>query len=147
MLAFVLNRITAIYAKGLQAENDRLRHRLRYQERIARTAAAAHRVRQSLAEMGFEMFVDDAWASPVTTSVKAHPDLPAADLIATLRDRYGIYISGGLDDLRGKIFRVGHMGRAIEPEEVELLLGAIREVLAERGVLQTERAGLKGASA
>lgn len=117
------------------------------EERIARTAAAAHRVRQSLAEMGFEMFVDDAWASPVTTSVKAHPDLPAADLIATLRDRYGIYISGGLDDLRGKIFRVGHMGRAIEPEEVELLLGAIREVLAERGVLQTERAGLKGASA
>ena len=47
------------------------------EERIARTAAAAHRVRQSLAEMGFEMFVDDAWASPVTTSVKAHPDLPA----------------------------------------------------------------------
>lgn len=115
--------------------------------RIERTREAARRVRAGLREMGFEMFVDDAWASPITTAVKGHADLPPAELIATLRDRYGIYISGGLDSLRGKIFRIGHMGRGIEPEEVELLLGAIRELMAERGALRAENAGLKGASA
>lgn len=140
----VLGALNVSLRKILQEGLDR---------RIERTAAAARRVREGLREMGFEMLVDDAWASPITTSVKGHPQMPPAELIATLRDRYGIFISGGLDALRGKIFRIGHMGRSIEPEEVELLLGAIRELLTERGILETgrggltERAGLKGASA
>lgn len=114
--------------------------------RIARTADAARRVREGLREMGFEMFVCDEHASPITTSVRVHPEISAEELITELRERYRICISGGLTSLKGKIFRIGHMGRAIETEEVDLLLGAIRELLAERAAAsaaaQEERASV-----
>lgn len=114
------------------------------ERRVERTAAAADRVRQGLRELGFTMFADDDCASPVTTAVNARPDLPVGELITELKERHGIYISGGLDELAGKIFRIGHMGEAIREDEVELLLDAIAGVLRRRGLLQKERAGVDG---
>ena len=108
--------------------------------RFRRTAAAATAVRGGLRAMGFEMFADDRVASPVTTAVKAHPRLPVAELQAFLLERRSIYISGGLADLAGKIFRVGHMGTSIDRAEVELLLDAVAEALREAGI--TVPAGL-----
>jgi len=105
--------------------------------RIRRTAEAAAAVRSGLRGMGFEMFVDDDVASPVTTSVHAHPDLPPADLVSYLVER-SIFISGGLADLVGKIFRIGHMGTAIDRGEVELLLGEIENALRHAGVTVPE---------
>ncbi|MGD8328762.1 MAG: alanine--glyoxylate aminotransferase family protein [Acidobacteriota bacterium] len=105
--------------------------------RIRRTAEAAAAVRGGLREMGFEMFVREDIASPVTTSVHGHPQLPPGDLIKYLRER-SIYISGGLDDLAGKIFRIGHMGRSIDRSEVELLLGEIGNALRDAGVTVPE---------
>ncbi len=105
--------------------------------RIRRTAEAAAAVRSGLRGMGFEMFVDDDVASPVTTSVHAHPDLPPADLVSYLVER-SIFISGGLADLTGKIFRIGHMGTAIDRGEVELLLGEIENALRHAGVAVPE---------
>lgn len=113
---------------------------------VARTRRAAARVRSGLRGMGFEMFVPDEYASPLTTAVKAHPEIPAAELISQLRERHRIYISGGLADLAGKIFRVGHMGSAIEDAEVDLLLAAFEDVLRLRGLgLEKESAGVEGA--
>jgi aspartate aminotransferase-like enzyme len=102
--------------------------------RIARTAEAANAVRKGLRQIGFEMFVDDAWASPTTTSVKAHPAMPADELLGYLNKVHNIHLSGGIGPMHGKIFRVGHMGQAIEREEVELLLHAIEEGLRREGV-------------
>lgn len=116
-------------------------------ERIVRTRDAATRIRDGLRELGFEMFVDDEHASPITTSVRPHPDLPADEMLAALRDRYQIYVSGGLADLHGTIFRVGHMGRGIDKAETDLLLDAIRELLAEARTATTENAGVEGANA
>jgi len=109
--------------------------------RIRRTAEAAAAVRGGLREMGFEMFVPDDIASPVTTAVRAHPQLPPGDLVKYLVAR-DIYISGGLDDLAGKIFRIGHMGRSIDRSEVELLLGEIGNALRAAGVVVPEGAAL-----
>lgn len=112
------------------------------EERIARTRRAAHQVRSGLADMGFTMFAPDAYASPLTTAVNAHPELPAGDLVTELRQQHGIYISGGLDELAGRIFRIGHMGRAIEESETALLLEAIEGSLRARDLLQREGAGV-----
>lgn len=112
--------------------------------RIARTAEAALAVRKGLRQLGFDMFVDDEWASPITTSVRAHERLPAADLAAYLVQTHDIHISGGLGPLAGVIFRVGHMGLAIEREEVELVLHATEEALRLAGVEVSEGAGLEG---
>jgi alanine-glyoxylate transaminase/serine-glyoxylate transaminase/serine-pyruvate transaminase len=107
--------------------------------RLRRTAEAAAAVRGGLRELGFEMYTEDAVACPVTTAVRAHPELPPKELVGSLAQR-SIYISGGLDDLAGEIFRIGHMGRAIERAEVELLLRSIEDVMREAGVTVPEGA-------
>ncbi|MFQ5743967.1 MAG: pyridoxal-phosphate-dependent aminotransferase family protein [Acidobacteriota bacterium] len=112
--------------------------------RIERTAAAAHAVRSGLRQLGFEMYVEDDWASPITTSVKAHPALPVTDLQRYLRQVHGIYISGGIDELSGLIFRIGHMGRSIERAEVENLLHAVEGALRLGGVEVAVGTSLEG---
>ena len=78
----------------------------------------------------------------MTTSVRAHPGLPPGDLVSYLAER-SIFISGGLGELAGKIFRIGHMGRSIELTEVELLLGEIGNALRDAGVAVPEGANLQ----
>lgn len=110
--------------------------------RIRRTAEAAAAVRSGLCRLGFEMFSADDVASPVTTAAYAHPELPVAEMQRFLMERL-IFISSGLDDLAGRIFRIGHMGRSIERTEVELLLGTIEEALRDAGVAVPERVDLE----
>ena len=110
--------------------------------RIRRTAEAAAAVRSGLRRLGFEMFAPDDIASPVTTAAYAHPELPVVEMQRFLMERL-IFISGGLDDLAGRIFRIGHMGRSIERTEVELLLGTIEEALRDAGVAVPERVDLE----
>lgn len=137
---------TTVPTGVLAAVNTSLRMMLAegLDERIVRTREAATRVRDGLWRLGFGMFVDDDFASPITTSVYPHPDLPVGEMIAALREQHGIYVSGGLGDLAGKIFRIGHMGRSIEKEETDLLLDAIAGLLAQRGP-QEESASVEGA--
>ncbi len=114
------------------------------QGRIERTRRSADKVRAALREMGFSMFVPDEYASPLTTAVHARADLPVAELISGLEQRHGIYISAGLGALRHKIFRIGHMGSAIEEGETDLLLAAIDEALRlGGGTLKEESAGVE----
>ncbi len=61
-------------------------------------------------------------------------DLPAgmdeAAVRSELLQRYSIEIGSGVGPLAGKIWRIGCMGATARPENVELLLGALAEVLA-----------------
>jgi aspartate aminotransferase-like enzyme len=50
-----------------------------------------------------------------------------------LRDECSIMIGGGIDELAGKIFRVGHMGRAISPVYIEAFLAGVRDFLQRKG--------------
>src|SRR5262249_44633963 len=77
---------------------------------IASHAEAARKVRQGMSAMGFSMMPDPAFAAPTITAFLTRPDVEASALAHTLLQDHGIVISGGLDELAGKIFRVGHMG-------------------------------------
>jgi aspartate aminotransferase-like enzyme len=98
----------------------------------ARLARAATRVREGLTELGFEMVIPDASASPVTTAVWALPGMDVAGYLDWLRRERGMRVGGGFDDLSGRAFRVGHMGRAAEPGMVDLYLRATAEYLTLR---------------
>jgi aspartate aminotransferase-like enzyme len=43
-------------------------------------------------------------------------------------------IGGGIDKLAGKIFRVGHMGRAISPAYIEAFLAGVKDFLQQKGL-------------
>jgi alanine-glyoxylate transaminase/serine-glyoxylate transaminase/serine-pyruvate transaminase len=100
----------------------------------AKHVRAAKRVRTGLREMGFDLFVVGEHACPLITSVKARPEFPVDELRRFLQQEHSIMISGGIADLRGKIFRVGHMGRAASDEYVEAFLVAVRDFLEQSGL-------------
>lgn len=100
-------------------------------QQFERHVNAARRVREGLRSLGFKMLVDDEWASPVTTAVWLPTEMSYSDLAGYLRNRHGIMISGGIADLAGQIFRVGHMGRAVEPEVVERFLRAVEAFMRD----------------
>jgi alanine-glyoxylate transaminase/serine-glyoxylate transaminase/serine-pyruvate transaminase len=109
--------------------------------RYARTAKAAERTRKGLADMGFEMFVEGPHASPLITGAKGRPDMSIAEMAQFLRDECSIMIGGGIDELAGKIFRVGHMGKAISSEYVEAFLAGVRGFLQQKGLKAGQSAG------
>ncbi len=94
------------------------------EQRCRRLAAARDRVRESLEEMGFEMLSPINTASPVTTASYGLPGMDVHDYMEWLLRNHRIRIGGGLGQLSGRIFRIGHMGRAAEPEAVDRYLRA-----------------------
>ena len=99
------------------------------EEHQARFAQAAVRVRDGLRELGFEMVVPDEHASPVTTAAWARPGMDVGDYLRWMSRERGLRVGGGLGDLAGRIFRVGHMGRAAEPAVVDAFLRATADYL------------------
>jgi pyridoxamine--pyruvate transaminase len=51
-----------------------------------------------------------------------------------MRERYGVMISGGYGELAGKLFRLGHMGRAAHPAYMAAQLAILERSLADLGV-------------
>lgn len=105
-----------ILAEGLEAH-------------YARYVQASSLVRQGLRDLGFETFIPDEWACPLISAVRTRPDVPVSDLQAFLRDEHGILIAGGLEELRGVIFRVGHMGKAASPAYSQAFLQGVADFL------------------
>ncbi len=120
-----------ILERGLEAHWDRFR-------------LAAQAVRQGLRAVGFDMLVDDAFASPIATAVMARPEFPVEALIHYLAEEEGILISGGLGPLAGKCFRIGHMGRAAERTHLVEFLFAVETFLRRQGLAVPVGASLAG---
>jgi pyridoxamine--pyruvate transaminase len=100
--------------------------------RYARTAKAAEMTRKGLTDLGFEMFVEGPHASPLITAAKGRPDISIAEMARFLKYERGIMIGGGIDELAGKIFRVGHMGKAISPGYIEAFLDGVGDFLKRK---------------
>ena len=47
-----------------------------------------------------------------------------------LLEQYNIEIAGGFSELKDKVWRIGMMGYSSRPENVVLLLGALRQLFA-----------------
>jgi alanine-glyoxylate transaminase / serine-glyoxylate transaminase / serine-pyruvate transaminase len=100
-------------------------------EHIRRHRAARDTVRDGLREMGFEMLVPDAVASPVTTAVLGLPDMDVDDYMRWLLEEHAIRIGGGFGQYVGRVFRIGHMGRAKDPEVIARYLSLTATYLDE----------------
>jgi len=78
------------------------------------------------------MFAADDHASPLVTAVYGLPGMDLSDFQKYLLREHQILISGGLDDLFGKIFRVGHIGKAASPDYVESFLAGVEAYLGRK---------------
>lgn len=103
------------------------------ENRWRRLAAARDRVREGLVELGFQPLSPLEVASPVTTAAYGPPGLDVHDYMQWLLREHGIRIGGGLGELSGRIVRIGHMGRAAEPEAIDRYLRLTSDYLDARG--------------
>ena len=109
------------HKSGAEAWQARFERHQRMQRRTAEWAAGH----------GLELYPAAEFASP-TVSCVAAGSLDVAHLVAGLKER-GYEISNGYGDLKGKTFRIGHMGDHTE-QGLEALLAAADEVLARAKV-------------
>ncbi len=82
-----------------------------------------------------------AWSC---TAVWAPESIGAGPIVSGLNDR-GIKIAGGQDHLKGKIFRIGHLGW-FSGHDIVATLSALESVLAEHGHPFTPGAGVAAAA-
>jgi aspartate aminotransferase-like enzyme len=100
---------------------------------FARHRLLGQAVREGVKALGLELLpAPEAAASPVVTAVKSPDGIPADDLRKLLFDRYGVLFAGGQAALKGRIFRIAHMGY-VDKLDVLTALGALELALNDLG--------------
>jgi len=89
---------------------------------FARHARVADKVRKWVKSKGLELLVaDEKNASNTVTAVKAPADMDVPKFNSTLRDEFKVVIAGGQGGMKGKVFRIGHLGYVTEKDMDEVL--------------------------
>ncbi len=88
--------------------------------------------REGVKAMGLELFSPDDDSSAVVTTVRVPESIDGAQLLLDLRDRFGITLAPGQGPLKGKVFRVGHLGY-YDVFDITTALAGIELALAEAG--------------
>lgn len=84
----------------------------------------AEGTRRAVAAWGLTTCAQEGFASDTVTAVMVPEDKDARDVISTAFSKYNISLGGGLSELMGKAFRIGHVG---DMNDVSML-GAIAGV-------------------
>jgi len=127
--------------RGLQVALDMI-HGIGIETVWARTALLAKATRAAAEALGMKVFSKQPSDS---VSGILYPAGVNDDFRKVLQGRYGCSVAGGQDDLKGKAFRVSHMGY-VDPLDTIGLIAAIEYVLADLGVDVALGAGLAAAS-
>jgi aspartate aminotransferase-like enzyme len=108
-----------ILADGLEAAFER-------HIRLGRAARAG------IKAMGLELFSPDVDSSAVVTAVRCPDGIDGGELLAHLRDKHGVTLAPGQGALKGKIFRIGHIGW-FDVFDIATALAAVELSLTELG--------------
>ena len=88
--------------------------------------------REGVKAMGLELFSPDDDRSAVVTAINSPDGIDSSELVQTLRDRHGIVLAPGQGPLKGRIFRIGHIGY-YDIFDITTALAGVELVLAEQG--------------
>jgi serine---pyruvate transaminase len=88
--------------------------------------------REGLKAMGLELSSPDEDSSAVVTAARAPEGIDSDELVLLLRDRHGVTLAPGQGELKGKIFRIGHIGY-YDVFDITTALAAVELALAELG--------------
>ena len=88
--------------------------------------------REGIKAMGLELFSPDDDSSAVVTAVRAPEGIDSDELVLLLRDRHGVTLAPGQGELKGRIFRIGHIGY-YDVFDITTALAAVELALVELG--------------
>lgn len=97
-----------------------------HHQRLSRACRAAVKA------LGLELFVEERAASDALTAIKVPARLDGTKILVQAKTRYGAIISGGQDDLKGRIIRFSHLG-FVSPFMLIEGLAALEFALADCG--------------
>lgn len=97
------------------------------ENRVNRYRSMAIQLRKGLREAGMEPLTPDELLNPVLTAARSPQGIDSAKVVKYLLDEHNIQVSGGLGDLKGKIFRIGHMSPVLTPEDIDILINALKQ--------------------
>ena len=112
-------------------------------ECFARHAKLAEATRAACVALGCALFAPTA-PSPTVTAVVGPGGLDTDKLVKQLRDRYGVSLTGGQDAVKGKIFRVAHLGW-FGTFDILTSVSALEMAMADLGVKVEQGRGVAAA--
>jgi len=113
------------------------------QDFAARHVRMATAVRAAIEALGLRLFADVAHASNTVTAVRGDGFDPDA-MRKVMSEKYNVLLSGGQKELKGRIFRIGHMG-AVTEREILTTIACLEASLCDVGVAITRGAGVAAA--
>jgi aspartate aminotransferase-like enzyme len=115
--------IAAHAAATMLASEGRENVFLRHQRNADATRAA-------VAALGLPLFAEVP--SNAVTAIAVPAGIDGGAVVKTMERRYGVKIAGGQDALKGKIFRLGHIGH-YDTGDILRLTGAFESALSDHG--------------
>jgi len=100
---------------------------------FARHKKLAEATQAAVEALGLRFLAADRSRAFVTTSVWAPEGVGAGDIVKLMRNEFGVFIAGGQGKLKGKIFRLGHVG-FFDPFDIVVQVSALEMALKKLGV-------------
>lgn len=110
---------------------------------FARHLRLTKATRDAVKAMGLQLFAPDDAASTAITAVLSDD---AETIRSTMRQKYDIALAGGQDHLKGKIFRIGHLG-FVSDRDILTAISCLEATLIELGHEFEPKAGITAAAA
>jgi aspartate aminotransferase-like enzyme len=104
----------------------------------------AEATRAAVSALGLEFLAKDRERAHVVTSVWSPEGINSGDLVRLMRNEYGVFIAGGQSKMKGKIFRLGHVG-FFDKFDILAQISALEMALARLGYPVEMGAGVTAA--
>jgi len=109
---------------------------------IATHSLAARACRAGVRAMGLELWPrSESYAANCVTAVRMPAGIEVASLLAHVRERYGVMLSGGYGELKERLVRLGHMGPAARSLYPLVAVSALGRGLLDLGAAADVGAG------
>ena len=89
--------------------------------------------------LNLKLFANEEHLSPSVTAIESI-NFDAEEFRKKIKDKFDILLAGGQDHLKGKIFRVGHLGY-VNDRDIITVVGAISSILLDQKKISAQQAG------
>ncbi len=97
---------------------------------FARHKRVADKARAWVKARGLRLLPEERFASNTVTAVHVPDDIDESKFRTTLRTEYQVEIAGGQGAMKGKVFRIGHLG-FIDDKDMDEMTAAMDQALAK----------------
>ena len=113
------------------------------EERFRRHRKVADAIRAVLTQLGFSFFTDEVFFAD-TLTVCYYPEGIEDLAFRTAYASNGVIVAGGLGEVAGKVFRIGHMGN-LSVSQVQFAVAALENTLSTLGHRFKPNSGIQAA--